>query len=59
MTYALREACYPAAHALPAPTTQDIALTALVALGLSGDPFHEPFHARALPRLSCYCAYQN
>jgi hypothetical protein len=30
---------------------------ALAALGLPGDPFHDPFHARALTaRRSCYCA---
>ena len=27
--------------------TRLIALTALTVLGLSGAPFHEPFHARA------------
>jgi hypothetical protein len=46
MTYALREACSLAAHALAAPIAQVIALTAPAALGLYGDPFHEPFHAR-------------
>jgi hypothetical protein len=46
MTYALRETRSLAAHALAAPIAQQIALMALFALGLSGDPFHEPFHAR-------------
>ncbi len=45
MTYALREACEPAAHALAAPIAPVIALTALAALGLSGYPVHEPVHA--------------
>jgi hypothetical protein len=45
MTYALREARSLAAHALPAPIAREIALTALTALGLSGDPVHEPVHA--------------
>ena len=37
--------------------TRVIALTALAALGLSGEPFHEPFHAgdAHIPS-SCYCA---
>jgi hypothetical protein len=35
MTYALREACFLPAHALPAPIAQIIALTALTTLGLS------------------------
>ena len=48
MTYALRGARSPAAHPLAAPIAQIIALTALAALGLSKDPFHEPFHARGL-----------
>ena len=48
MTYALREARSRAAHTLAAPIPRIIALTALAALGLSKDPFHEPFHARAL-----------
>jgi hypothetical protein len=47
MTYALREACFLPAHALPAPIAQIIALTALTTLGLSGTPFHEPFHGGA------------
>jgi integrase len=45
-TDALRGACCLAAHALPAPISRTIALTALAALGLSGAPFHEPFHGR-------------
>ena len=59
MTYALREARSRAAHTLAAPIARIIAVTALAALGLSKDPFHEPFHARGLasrrpvdPRLS-------
>jgi hypothetical protein len=40
MTYALREARALAARALPAPIAWKIALTALAALGLSGEPFH-------------------
>jgi len=35
-------------HALAAPMAPVIALTALAALGLSGTPFHEPFHAKDL-----------
>jgi len=50
MTYALREACSLALHALAAPITRKIALTALAALGLPTDPFHDPFHARGLLR---------
>jgi len=46
ITYALRGACSPAAHALAAPMAPIMALTALSALGLSGDPVHEPVHAR-------------
>jgi hypothetical protein len=46
MTYALREARAAAAHALPAPIARIIALTAPKTLGLSGTPFHEPFHGR-------------
>ena len=57
MTYALREARSPSAHALAAPIARLIALMALVALGLSGVPFHDPFHARSpLPPSFCYCA---
>ncbi len=48
MTSALREARFQAAHALAAPMARAIALIALVALGLSGDPVHEPVHAEAL-----------
>ena len=44
MTYALRGTRAPAAHALAAPITPIIALMALAALGLSGDPVHEPVH---------------
>ena len=46
MTYALREARDLAAHALAVPIARKIAQMALTALGLSGDPFHDPFHAR-------------
>jgi hypothetical protein len=54
MTYALRGACSPAAHALAAPMSRGIALIALGALGLSGDPVHEPVHAPELyPRVVC------
>ena len=46
-----------AAHVLAAPIARAIALTALTALGLSGDPVHEPVHAEPLrPRPSCCCA---
>jgi hypothetical protein len=45
MTYALRGTCTLAAHALAAPIAPIIALMALAALGLSGDPVHEPVHA--------------
>jgi hypothetical protein len=48
MTYALREARGPAAHTLAASIAPIIALMALAALGLSGDPVHEPVHARDL-----------
>jgi hypothetical protein len=48
MTYALRVTWSLPAHALAALIAQDIALTALAALGLSTDPFHDPFHARGL-----------
>ena len=44
MTYALRGPCSLAAHALAAQMAPIMALTALAALELSGDPFHEPFH---------------
>ena len=46
MTYALREARSLAAHAPAAPIAQEIALMAPVALGLCGNPVHEPVHAR-------------
>jgi hypothetical protein len=46
MTYALRGACSRAADPLAAQIAPIIALTALSALGLSGDPVHEPVHAR-------------
>jgi hypothetical protein len=46
MTYALRVTRSLALHALAAPIAQEIALIALTALGLSGDPFHEPFHVQ-------------
>ena len=57
MTYALRGARAAAAHALAAPIARAIAQMALAALGLSGDPVHEPVHARdpASPA-SCCCA---
>jgi hypothetical protein len=45
MTYALREACSRAVHALAAPIAPAIALMTPAALGLSGDPVHEPVHA--------------
>jgi hypothetical protein len=46
MTYALRGARSLSAHALAAPIARAIAPVALAALGLSGDPVHEPVHAR-------------
>jgi hypothetical protein len=46
MTYALRGTCDLAAHALTAPIAPVIALMALAAQGISGDPVHEPVHAR-------------
>jgi hypothetical protein len=39
-----------AMYALAAPMAPITALMALVALGLAGPPFHEPFHARGLLR---------
>jgi hypothetical protein len=48
MTYALRETCDLAAHALAAPIASVIALMTPAALGLSGDPVHEPVHALKL-----------
>jgi hypothetical protein len=57
MTYALRGACALPAHALAAPIARVIALMALTALGLSGDPVHEPVHApRPCVLASCYCS---
>jgi hypothetical protein len=50
MTYALPETRSLAVDALAALIAQEIALMALTALGLSGDPFHEPFHDRVLER---------
>jgi hypothetical protein len=47
-TYALREARGLTVHALAAPIARIIALAALAALGLSGEPFHDSFHARGL-----------
>jgi hypothetical protein len=41
----LQEVRSQAAHALAAPMTQAIALTAPAALGLFGASSHEPFHA--------------
>ena len=40
------DACSLAVHALAALMRPIIALTALAALGLSGPPFHEPFHTQ-------------
>jgi hypothetical protein len=52
MTYALRDTRSLAVDALAAPIARAIALMALAALGLSGDPFHEPFHPqRRIPGL--------
>ena len=57
MTYALREARAAPVHALAAPIARAIARMALTALGLSGDPVHEPVHARDTQHpTSCYCA---
>jgi DNA-binding SARP family transcriptional activator/DNA-binding XRE family transcriptional regulator len=47
-TYALRVTWSLPVHALAALIARVIALMALVMLGLSGDPFHDPFHARGL-----------
>jgi hypothetical protein len=56
MTYALRGARAAAAHALAAPIARAIARMALTALGLSGDPVHEPVHARnPPPRILLLC----
>ena len=46
MIYALRGARSPAAHPLAAPIARLIARMALAALGLSGDPVHEPVHVQ-------------
>ena len=46
MPYALRGARAVAAHALAAPIARAIARMARAALGLSGDPVHEPVHVR-------------
>jgi len=48
MTYALREACSRAAHALAAAIAPVMALMAPAALGLSGDSVHEPVHGLKL-----------
>ncbi len=45
---ALREACAHATQALPAQIAGLMALTAPFAVGFSGLPFHEPFHAEVL-----------
>jgi hypothetical protein len=45
MTYVLRGACFPALVAWPARIPQrTTAMTALIALGFRGLPFHDPFH---------------
>jgi hypothetical protein len=54
MTYALRGTRRLAIHALAAPMAPVIALMALAALGLSGDPVHEPVHASRF-RASAIC----
>jgi hypothetical protein len=55
-----RQARFRAARRLAAPIPRIIALTALAALGLSKDPFHEPFHARTLAsRRSGHCAQRH
>jgi hypothetical protein len=57
MTYALRGARSRAAHTLAAPIPRIITLMAFAALGLSKDPFHEPFHAHGLAsRRLVHCA---
>ena len=56
MTYALRGASALAAHPLAAPIAREIALTALTALGLSGDPVHEPVHAPR-PHVLSFCPW--
>jgi hypothetical protein len=52
MTYALREARDLAACALAAQIARAIALTALAALGISSEPFHEALHAGSRQRCS-------
>jgi hypothetical protein len=60
MTYALRVTRFHALDALAAPIARTIAQMALTALGLSTDPFHEPFHARRLTsRRAVSCARQG
>ena len=60
MTYALRETRSLPPHALAARIAREIAQMALTALGLSKDPFHEPFHARGLTsRRSVHCAHRH
>jgi integrase len=55
-TGALRETRSLAAHALAAPIARQIALMALTALGLSGDPVHDSVHAQGPIRSpSRYC----
>jgi hypothetical protein len=56
---ALREACAAAAHALAAPIARAIARMALAALGLSGDPVHEPVHARGPHPAILHCSYHQ
>jgi hypothetical protein len=46
MAYELRETRSLPPHALAALIARKMALTALAALGLSGDPFREPFHGQ-------------
>jgi hypothetical protein len=56
ITYALRVTWSPAVDALAALIARVIALMALAALGLSGDPFHDPFHA-SRPEVSSFCPW--
>jgi hypothetical protein len=57
MTYALRGSCSLAAYALAALMALIIALMALTALELSGDPVREPVHAPRLRAFAvCYVA---
>ena len=49
-----------AAHALAAPIARATARMALAALGLSGDPVHEPVHVReppSVPGILQLCVY--